>query len=336
MSSFKHSFWKGTFSAILLTAALVSSPGAGAQEIKISHQWPETEDEFRHEVANKIKTDLAAKGLRAEVYGNQRLLRGREQWQGLKDGTVDIALIPLSDAVPNIREFQYFSMPGMSKNLEHSLKLYDTPAVRKFAEQIRQTERVVIAGHMAQSTAAGAARNCIATPKDLEGLSLRGSGGQAANALIEEAGGTPVPISQPEIANAMRSGALDAFMTSAGSLNSGRYFGIVRCVTLPGEGTLGTVSSSIVVSQRLLDRLGNQQQVVLDAIKEAVAFGLQRSVKMDTEAIATYKDGGVTVKQLTAAEGEEWRKLAERSVMREFAKISPIAAEMIKDALTTN
>jgi TRAP-type C4-dicarboxylate transport system substrate-binding protein len=316
-----------------LTALLIAPVAAQAQSLKISHSWPETADEYRHGAALQISESLARHGIQSEVFGNQRLMRAREQWQALKDGTVDIAIAQLSDAVPQIKEFEIFAMPGLAKSLDHAMRLPSSPAMSRFVDDVFKTHGIMIGAFFPQSLVVASAKECAAVPTAVDGKSVRGVG-NSFNLLIEDAGGTPVPIPQPEIAQALRTGALDAFLTSTASMISGRYQNEMKCVVSPGRGMPGALLVSVLVSGRALERAGDKAPQLLAALRDGARFAYDRSVRSDAEAAAAYRAAGVKIHEMTAEEGAAWRTASEKSAMAAFARISPTAAELIRSSLS--
>jgi TRAP-type C4-dicarboxylate transport system substrate-binding protein len=320
----------------LMIGLFMTPTSANAQEsVRISHSWPENANEFRHEVAERIAASIGRKNIRAEVFGAQRLLRAREQWQGLKDGTVDIVIAHLPDAVPQIKEFEIFAMPGVAMGLDHAMKIVATPAMSRLAEEVVRRDGILIAAHFPQSTFVASTRDCVTVPTHLEGKSVRGAGGNTMNLIIEDVGGTPVPIAQPDIAQALRSGALDAFTTSPGSMISGRYQKDIKCMSVPGDGAIGVLVTSILVSKRTMDRLGDKGAEILAAVREGAALAYERSKKSDAEAIDSYAKEGVAIREISAVNGMAWRIAFEKAAAKSYSDISPLTAKLLEDALAT-
>lgn len=116
--------------------AIFAAAGAVAQEIKISHQFKANADardmatrEFVKEV-NKRDPNL-----KFRIYPAQSLgIKPIAQLDALQNGTLEMAVFPMSYAVGKAQEFSIVIMPGTVPTLEHAMKLRGTPFQKKLQD----------------------------------------------------------------------------------------------------------------------------------------------------------------------------------------------------------
>ncbi len=116
------------FLAVLAVATLCAA-SAAAQEIKISHQWKANVD--GRDLATRVFVDEVVKrdpSLKFRIYPAQSLgIKPVAQLDALQNGTLEMAVFPMSYAVGKAEEFSIIIMPGTVPTLEHAMKLRGTP-----------------------------------------------------------------------------------------------------------------------------------------------------------------------------------------------------------------
>lgn len=129
MTSIRHA-------AAALALAAFSLGAAQAQEIKISHQWKANVD-GRDKAARVFvkEVNAADPSLKFRIYPAQSLgIKPVAQLDALQNGTLEMAVFPMSYAVGKAQEFSIIIMPGTVPTLAHAMKLRGTPFQAKLNE----------------------------------------------------------------------------------------------------------------------------------------------------------------------------------------------------------
>lgn len=305
-------------SAILGGAALAAlASTAGAETLRLSHQWS-TQD-VRHQVAQMIADEVAAAGVDLEIriFPSQSLFKAREQYTPLSRGQLDMTVLPLSYAGGQRPEYNLTLMPGLVKNHDHAARLNDS----EFMDDIKAVAAeddvmVLVDGYLAGGFAGK--DGCITAPDDMPGLQTRAAG-KAFEQMLAGAGASIASMASSEIYNAMQTGVLDAANTSSSSFVSYRIYEQVACYTPAGEYALWFMYQPLMMNKSTFDALDEaQQQALLDASEKAEAFYLEEAKLQDAASADVFREAGVEIAEMTEADFDAWRELAQETSYAEF------------------
>ncbi|HKW38809.1 MAG TPA: TRAP transporter substrate-binding protein DctP, partial [Burkholderiales bacterium] len=175
---------------------------------------------------------------------------------------------------------------------------------------------------------------CIRTPNDIKGLKVRSAGPTFA-AMWQSAGASIVSVPSNEVYNALQTGVADATDTSSGSFVSFRIYEQVKCLTAPGENALWFMYEPVLMSKKTFSRLSKpQQDALVKAGQKSQAYFAKEAKGLDDEMVKAFRDHKVEVVTLTAAEYDQWLKVAQQSSYAEFAKEVPDGKKLIDEALS--
>ena len=306
---------------IRIGIALASLVGAlacnQAEILRASHQWPD--GDVRGEMLEIIRNELDAAdvGLQMRIYPGQSLFEATEQWPAMTRGRLDISVFPLAYASGRHPEFNLTLMPGLVKSHEHAERVNDSPFMDEMRKLIEAQGVVVLAD--AWLAGGFASKNdCIRSPDDVQGQTIRGAG-KAFEQMLLGAGGSITSMPSSEIYTAMQTGVLDATITSSISFVSFRLYEQVQCLTAPGDTALWFMYEPILMAKESFDRLTEEQRAVLMAASEkAEAFFAEQGKQLDLDAEDAFQKAGVEVVHLDAEELDAWRRLARETSYQEF------------------
>jgi len=313
--------------------AVFAAAGAVAQEIKISHQFKANADardlatrEFVKEV-NKRDANL-----KFRIYPAQSLgIKPIAQLDALQNGTLEMAVFPMSYAVGKAQEFSIIIMPGTVPTLEHAMKLRGTPFQKKLQDLAHANGIHIVTWWWTPGAFATKDRE-ISGPKSVEGLKLRAAD-PTFESMLKSAGASVVNMASTEIYPALQSGVLSGALTSAETFVSMRLYEQTKMATLPGQYSLWMLLQPLVMSKQHWDKLTPAQQKIFEeaaAKSDEFFLGTQRlAVKDMAEA---YKKAGGKVREMTQAEYDQWVALAKDTAWKEFAAKSATGKDLL-DAL---
>jgi len=323
--------------ALLALVAVGFGPAASAADIvlRASHQFPGGKGDVRDEMVQIIAREVekANVGLKIQVYPGASLFKPNEQWNAVVSGQLDITALPLDYASGKVRAFSATLMPGLVRNHDRAQRLNNSPFMQAIKAEIEKHGAMVLADAWLAGAVASK-RGCIRTPEDMKGLKIRSAGATFA-AMWQAAGASIVSIPSNEVYNALQTGVADATDTSSGSFVSFRLYEQVKCITAPGENALWFMYEPVLMSKKSFNRLNKkQQEALLAAGKKSEEYFDREARGLDEKMIQTFKEAGVEVITLTAAEYDRWIEVAKQSSYAQFAKEVPNGKELIEMALS--
>src|SRR4051812_26962851 len=322
--------------ALGVAAAFAASASLAAPvTLRASHQFPGGRGDVRDEMVQIIARDAkAAKvDLEVQVYPGASLFKANEQWNALVNGQLDISSFPLDYASGKVRAFGATLMPGLARSHDRAQRMNDSQFMKDIKAQIDKAGVVVLADAWLAGAVASK-KGCIRKPDDIKGLKVRSAGPTFA-AMWQAAGASIVSIPSNEVYNALQTGVAEATDTSSGSFVSFRIYEQVKCLTAPGDNALWFMYEPVLMSKKSFTRLNKKQQdVLLQAGRKSQEYFAKEAKGLDDEMVKVFKDHKVEVVTLTAAEYDQWVKVAEKSSYAEFAKDVPNGKKLIDEALS--
>ncbi len=327
-------FGKVIFGAAAIMAAAAISAPVSAKVLKASHQWPGGKGDVRDEMVQIIAKEVgkANVGLEIKVYPGRSLFKPKEQWNAMVKGQLDISAFPLDYASGRHPQFSATLMPGLVKNHEHALRLNKSAFMDDIKAIINKAGIIVLSDAWLAGGFASK-KNCILGPKTMKGQVTRAAG-PAFEQMLVGAGASISSMPSSAIYQALQRGVLDAANTSSGSFVSYRIYEQVKCLTAPGAYALWFMYEPILMSKKSFDGLNNAQKgAIMAAAKKAEQYMTTKAKGLDDKLVRVYKKAGVKVVTMNAAQAAAWRKIANETSYKIFAKKVPGGAELIQKAL---
>jgi TRAP-type C4-dicarboxylate transport system substrate-binding protein len=314
------------------SAAMLAPLAAGAETLRLSHQW--AEGDVRHQVAQMVADEVEAAGvdLEIQIFPNQTLFKAREQYTPLSRGQLDMTVLPLSYAGGQQPAYNLTLMPGLIRNLEHGNRLSKS----EFGDAIRETMAeddvmVLVDGYLAGGF--GSNKGCITNPEDVQGVTIRAAG-KSFEEMLAGAGASIASMASSEIYPALQTGVLDAANTSSESFVSYRLYEQLSCYTPAGDTALWFMYQPMIMNKTTFDELTEEQQKALtDAAAKAEEYYLTEGKKGDDVARETFEQAGVEIAEMTEEDFNAWRELAKETAFKVFVEETPNGQELLDKAL---
>lgn len=319
--------------AIAATALFFGSmASASATELRLSHQWSTAD--VRHKVAEIVANEVAAAdvGLTIKIFPSKSLFKPREQYKPLSRGQLDMTVFPLSYAGGQRPEFNLTLMPGLVKNHDHAARLNDSAFMGELESLMAEDDvKVLVHGYLAGGFVG--VDKCITSPDDVKGLQTRAAG-KAFEQMLAGAGASIASMASSEIYNAMQTGVLQAANTSSSSFVSYRIYEQVKCYTPAADVALWFMYQPLLMNLSTYNGLTDAQKAAIDAgAAKAEAFYLEEAKKQDAASVATYKEAGVEIANMTNEEFNQWRAIAQETSYKNFMDTVPEGKKLLDMAL---
>ncbi|WP_390915450.1 TRAP transporter substrate-binding protein DctP [Pseudosulfitobacter sp. SM2401] len=313
-------------------ASLTFGTVAHSETLRLSHQW--SNKDVRHKVAEMVAQDVAAAGvdLEIQIFGSKSLFKPREQYRPLSRGQLDMTVLPLSYAGGQQPAYNLTLMPGMVKNHDHAARLSASPFMAALEEKMADDDvMVLVHGYLAGGFVGK--DKCITAPDDVKGLQTRAAG-KAFEQMLAGAGASIASMASSEIYNAMQTGVLNAANTSSSSFVSYRIYEQVSCYTPAGDVALWFMYQPLLMNKSKFDGLSaDQQKALMDASAKAQTFYLEEAKKQDAASEQVFRDAGVEIAQMSQADFDAWRALAQETSYKSFVADVPDGQALLDMAL---
>jgi TRAP-type transport system periplasmic protein len=240
---------------VVAVAAALVSVSVAAQEIKISHQFKANAD--ARDLATRVfvkEVNARDPNLKFRIYPAQSLgIKPVAQLDALQNGTLEMAVFPMSYAVGKAQEFSIIIMPGTVPTLEHAMKLRGTPFQKKLQDLAHANGIHIVTWWWTPGAFATKDRE-ITGPKSVAGLKLRAAD-PTFETMLKAAGASVANMPSTEIYPSLQSGVLNGTLTSAETFVSMRLYEQTKMATLPGKYSLWMLLQPLVMSKQHWDKL---------------------------------------------------------------------------------
>lgn len=317
----------------LYSIAMVPSVPAESKILKVSHQWPK--GDIRDQWANrwvKLVTDKTNGSVKFRIYPAAALFKPKAQHDALKNGALDVSVLPFIYLSGKIPAYAITSMPCLVKNAAQGTRWGSSEiGSRLDAIGIRNGFRTVSWGCIMGSV--GSKKRPVILPTDLKGFQVRGAG-WAMEEVLKAGGASISSMPSTEVYFALQTGALDALTTTYSSFLSFRLFEVLDHLTISKGYGIFYAHHGILVSNATWERLSNEEKLAfIEAGREAEPFMLQKANSILEQCRTTFETKGVQIHDLSGESFSKWFDLAKETAFKTYAARVERGDELLKLAL---
>jgi TRAP-type C4-dicarboxylate transport system substrate-binding protein len=319
----------------VLVAALALGMGlseASARELKLSHQWPESD--ARHKASRVLMAELRKRGtdISISLHPNSSLkIKPVEQYDALLDGRIELAVYPIAYQSAKYPELSIGLLPGVPSNAETASLLKGTQFEEKLQRICEEKGFRVLTWWWVGGGVASRSQE-ISDPNTVKGLRARG-GDRAFDEMLAAAGSSILTMPSSEIRTAMEGDKLDVAMTSFESFMSFRVTEQAKFATLGGYGIWVTFTP-VIISKAVWDSLSDDERQALEEAARASNIYFEATQREAQEsAIEAFSKAGAKVREFTFEEYAAWLHIARDSSWKKYQSVSPRAAELFSAML---
>jgi TRAP-type C4-dicarboxylate transport system substrate-binding protein len=323
----RHFVW------IIVVVILQAQPTTSAQEIKISHQWAEADGRDRAARLFAQEVEAHTKGLKLRVYPHSSLnIKPTRILDALQSDELEMAVYPLTYAVPKIPEFSLSGLPGLVPDLEAAQALKGSE-IHEMLQSIAEAHGTRILTWWWAPGGLFAKHKEISDPASVRGLKMRGAD-PLFELMLKEAGAAVTNMPSTDVYAAMQVDTLDAIATTYEAFMSLRLYEQAKFATLGTSLFMGFCP--LVISLRTWQRLTSDQKAAIEdaaAISDAYFAAVERD--LERRMAATLRSAGVTIRSMSKADYVAWLELAQRTAWAEYTRINPRAQELLFKTVRT-
>ena len=270
------------------------------------------------------QVEKATKGrVKIQIYPNQTLAKGKQNWHAVKRGIADMGWIVMPYFAGLTPYAEVISLPGLPlKSAEHGSgvlwKLFENnPEVSK-----QFAENKVLLLHTSDPFLIISTKKQIRTLDDMKGMKLRVVGGAMVDAM-KAYGGIPMFIPMPDNYIAMQKGTVDGVGATWEAIAAFRLHEVGKYVTV--NMPLGASYFAVVMNKKKWNGLPKDIQdaiMSVSGLKGSKFFGKNFFDSALEEVPKVAKKGGydLTVYSLPDNERERWVEVGSKPVWESWVK----------------
>ena len=308
--------------------------GAETLTLKVSHQF--AAGDVRDRLA-RVFGDMVTEKTNGEIkfryYPAKSLFKPKEQWDALREGALDMTVLPLDYASGKVPELSITLMPCTVTSVAQGIGWRNKPIGEK-------VEAAMLDGGVRNLVWAwfdggiGSKVKQIKVPQDVQGTKLRAAG-KRFEFMMGEAGASITSMPSSEIYHALSTGVLDTVLTSSASFVSYKLNEVVQYMNVPRDHSIWYMAENLIISEKTWERLTPaQQKAFLDVAEwmheNWIVDNLAPSVD---DLIKVFSDSGVELHYMTQEEFDTWAAYAKDTAWKNFAENVEGGQELLDLAL---
>jgi TRAP-type C4-dicarboxylate transport system substrate-binding protein len=312
-------------------AALATSPlwlprsvTAASVPFKIAHQFPggtADDGDFRDRLVRMFAAEVQQRSggaLAFTVHPNGTLIKPDLQFVALQKDKLDMALVGLSVAGRTVPEMNIGMMPGLVTSYAQAYGWKRQPVGRELTRMLAE-RGVVILSWIWQSGGAASRGKPLVRPEDARGLKVRG-GSHEMNLVLQMAGAQVLDLPSSQMFDAMKSGRIDAAITSSTSLLTYQMSDVAKAVTVGRGQSYWFNLAPLMMSKAAFDRLSRAHQDMLMEVGEKMEGFARMTAGLDDTVLAdAFRRAGLQVSTLAPDVIGAWQDLARKTAWSDFA-----------------
>lgn len=259
------------------------TPVESTVKLQLSHQMANTHSihqtalEFARLVNEKSSGDMSV-----EVFPSAALGSERENLEALQSGVLDMAIIAVEFYPSYVEEAGVFVLPYIYDDFEHQTRVLKGEAGDVLKEIILDKTDVKVLGYYSLAfRQVFTSNNPINTVSDIRGLKIRVPESPTYVNTFSMLGAAPTPVAWGETYTALETSVVQGLENTPESIHSASMHEVTSYMNITDHISAPTTFS---ISNQVFEGLTDvQKQVLLDAAEEAGDFGLDLTVKNDTE-----------------------------------------------------
>ncbi|MDR0525729.1 MAG: TRAP transporter substrate-binding protein [Spirochaetaceae bacterium] len=322
------------FSAVLLffgcggktnssgSSSAASSSSAAQKTIKVKMTHTGTELTLAHQAFVVIKEYMEKNSngvFQVDIYPNGQLGNDAQIVEAVQEGDVHLMFTNTGNLISFVPELGVLQVPFAFPSNETAYQVLDGSFGQEMLGMMESKGSMVGLGWLeAVAYRELSAKKQVRVPADMTGIKIRVMTNPIQNAIWENLGAQPTPISFAELYTALQQGTVDAQENPLELFISQRFYEVQKYITLTHHiFTTGMFLANPAWFNKLSPDL---QKVVRDATMEGTLFQRKKSAENYDGYLKTLADNGVTVTTLTDEEFNQWKE-----------KASPVNAMIAKE-----
>jgi tripartite ATP-independent transporter DctP family solute receptor len=302
---------------VLSLLVLGSQVGATPITIKFSHGMPPDEEEALHRgvmVFKKMVEQKTAGRVKVDIYPANQLGKEREQFEGVKLGTIEMCMIAEGPMAGFFPEIMVIGVPYLYANEITAWKSLDGSFGKTLFEEMRKKT-----GVRALGIGENGFRNFtnrvrpIKSPDDMKGLKIRTMENPAHMAMVKAMGASATPIAWGEVYMALQQGVVDGQENPVSVIEVSKFNEVQKYLTLDGH--VYSILPILINDKFFMSLPPDIQKIIVDIAKTATTVQRGQNVKKVYDGVKSLQDKGMEVYSPTDKELQMFRDKSQKPVL---------------------
>jgi len=295
----------------------VGSQAWAQTTLKLAHGMPPVEDENIHRavsVFKKIVEQKTAGKVKVEIYPANQLGREREQFEGVKLGTIEMCMIADGPIAGFFPEIMIIGIPYLYSNEAVAWRSLDSAFGKGLFEEMRKKTgvRTLGIGENGFRNFTNRVRP-IRTPDDLKGLKIRTMENPAHMAMVKALGASPTPIAWGEVYMALQQGVVDGQENPVSVIQVAKFNEVQKYLTLDGH--VYSILPILINDKFFLSLSPDVQKIITDTAKIMVTISRGQNVYLVANGVKSLQDKGMEVYAPNEKELQMFRDRSQKPVI---------------------
>ncbi len=310
--------WNIRFAAALAVVLLAPPPAALAQQkvLKYAHFQPGRPDQPKHAAALAFKehVEKATGGtLQVQIFPAGQFGNDAVTMEGLRLGTLEMAVAHDGAIAVVYKPIGVLGIPFLYDSHEHAWRVYDSPWLKEFSDDMIKKTGIRLLGfadngvrHFTNS------KRPIRTPEDMKGLKIRVMPSPVFQTLVSALGASPSAIPWAELPTALQQKVVDGQENGVTNILAASLYQYQKYVSLDGH--VWSVHGYLINERFYQGLSAVERKAVEEGTQKAIAIHRKMTSDQDKNAKEILGKLGMEVTELSAAEIDRFRKLAQPPV----------------------
>lgn len=308
--------FRRTFTALAL-CVLAATASAQAVRLRLAHSGAEAETQ--HAAALEFAKIVKARSngqIEIQVFPGSTLGNDNTAIAGVRGGTIDMTTSGTPYYTGMVGRMNVLDLPYMFASAEHAYKVLDGSIGRGLLDELEAHNLKGLAYWEVGFRSLTNSRQPVRTPEDVKGLKVRTTPNPAHIKAFQILGATPTPMPLAEVFPALENKAIDGQENPVGIVRGNKFNEVQKYMSMTRHAY--TAMPVVMNKARFAGLTPQQQQLLIDAAREAGTF--QRELIRKTEAgdLAWLRANGMTIEE--NINPEPFRKLLAEPIKAQFAE----------------
>jgi TRAP-type transport system periplasmic protein len=306
------------FASFILAGQLWAAPIT----IKFATGMPADEEEGLHRGASVFKKVVEQKSggrLKVDIYPSNQLGKEREQFEGVKLGTIEMSWIAEGPVAGFFPEIMALGIPYLYGSEAIAYRSLDGPYGKALMEEMRKKTGVRCLGNGENGFRHFSTRNKpIKSADDLKRLKIRVMESPVYMSMVASLGANPVPISWGEVYMALQQGVVDGWESPISLIESMKFNEITKYIIMDSH--IYSFLPLLISDKFFLSLTPDLQSILVDATKMILAVNRGQNVRNVYNGIKNLEAKGMEIYVPTEKERQVFKDRTQKPVIEFLEK----------------
>lgn len=255
--------------------------------------------------------------VKIEVFGTSQLGNERDIAEGIQLGTIGMGLVSNGSISGFVPMAGLWDLPYLFRDLDHAHAVANGPIGDKLKEKMTKKGLYVLAINDGGFRHITNSRGPIKSLDDLDGIKIRVMESAIMKATFDAIPGmSATPLAFGELYSALEQGVVDAQENPLTLIESMKFYEVQDYLSLTGH---FYYPRYFLVNTEKFKKLSEEdQQIVLDAAKEASIYNNETNVSLKEELLTKLKEHGMNINEVSEEFKKNFKAIMEEKVYPEF------------------